>query len=216
VGTKAKIRIAILEDHPFFREGLILWLDQQPNLELACEADSIAPMRRLLEDQRVDVLILDLGLGGCDSLEYIRELSQLYPEMRIVTLSQREESRFALPALERGAHAYVMKTEAADVLGEAIDAVIGGARWVSAALRNRLEPTMLPPVSVKLPHLVGLSSRELEVLTMIGYGCGPKEIARRLEISVKTVEAHRERMKAKLYLSSSRELGEIARRAILG
>jgi DNA-binding NarL/FixJ family response regulator len=210
------LQVGILEDHAFFREGLRFWLDQKPDLEFACEADSVESMRPLLAETPIDVLTLDLGLRDSDALEFIREVSQDYPEIRIVTLSQRQETVFAFPALARGAHAYVMKTEAADVLGEAIATVVGGGRWVSRALRDRLDPVMQPPESVKLPHLVDLSSRELEVLTMIGYGCGPKEVARRLDISVKTVEAHRERMKAKLDLSNSSQLKELATQAVLG
>jgi DNA-binding NarL/FixJ family response regulator len=166
--------------------------------------------RELLPQCQPDIILLDLGLPDTDGQQFIPELRQLAPEARIIVLSQREEGVFAPRAIRAGAHGYLMKTEAAAQLRRAIDAVMAGAFYLShsvAALMPELGGTQ-----ARAQGLANLSDRELQVFTLIGQGLGPKEIANRLLISPKTVEAHRENLKRKLNLESSALLTQRATR----
>src|SRR6187455_679579 len=105
-----KTRILVLDDHPFFRSGLIHWLNQQPTLTCCGDTGSVAAARRAMADLRPDIILLDLRLGDGHGLDLIREFSETHPKTRIIALSQFDENAYAHRALLAGARGYVMKS----------------------------------------------------------------------------------------------------------
>ena len=209
------VRVFIVDDHEFFRTGVTAWMDQQPGLLPCGEAASLAEARSLLADGEADVLLLDLTLPDGDGLDFIGDALKLRPGLKVIVLSQRDEAVFAERAMNSGARGYVMKSEASDQLLEAIHAVVDGGTWLSRAAQAHADPLEL---AVRLRHenaLGELSDRELQVFALIGAGHGPKEIASRLAISTKTVEAHREHIRHKLGLKTAAALTQAAQRWVV-
>jgi DNA-binding NarL/FixJ family response regulator len=208
----SSIRVLIVDDHEFFRTGVTAWMDQQPGLLPCGEAASLAEARGLLSQEQVDVLLLDLTLPDGEGLDFIEDALKLRPGLKVIVISQRDEAVFAARAMRCGAHGFVMKSEASDQLLEAIQAVIEGGTWLSRAAQAQADPLELAARLRSESALGELSDRELQVFALIGAGHGPKEIANRLAISTKTVEAHREHIRHKLGLKSAVALTQAAQR----
>ena len=212
---KPSARVLIVDDHEFFRTGVTAWMDQQPGLLPCGEAASLSGARSLLAEVEADVLLLDLTLPDGDGLDFIGELLKRRPGLKVIVLSQRDEAVFAERALKCGARGYVMKSEASDQLLEAIHAVMDGGTWLSRAAQAQADPLELAVTLRNESALGELSDRELQVFALIGAGHGPKDIASRLAISTKTVEAHREHIRHKLGLRSAAALTQAAQRWVI-
>jgi DNA-binding NarL/FixJ family response regulator len=198
-----KIRVLVVDDHPFFRTGIIQWIDQQQQLSCCGEAGSIAQARSAVQDLKPDVVLLDLHLPDGDGLDLCAELNQSMPEIRILCLTHRDENTYAHRALKAGARGYVMKSEATDTVLAGILAVMNGEIHVSRQVAARALHNLFPDPASSSPDLARLSDRELQVFQLIGAGCGNREISEVLKISTKTVETYRERLKEKLHLSDA-------------
>jgi DNA-binding NarL/FixJ family response regulator len=210
--ARPAVRVLIVDDHEFFRTGVTAWMDQQPGLLPCGEAASLGDAKALLAKAKADVLLLDLTLPDGDGLDFIRKALTLRPGLKVIVLSQRDEAVFAERAIKSGARGYVMKSEASDQLLEAIEAVMNGGTWLSRAAQAQADPLELAARLRSESALGELSDRELQVFALIGAGHGPKEIANRLAISTKTVEAHREHIRHKLGLKSAAALIQTAQR----
>ena len=195
-----KTRVLVVDDHPFFRNGIIQWLNQQETLTCCSEAGTVAEARRAVAELRPDVVLLDLRLGDGDGLDLIRELSETHPQTRIVALSQLDEDTYAHRALRAGARGYVMKSEATETALSAIQTALSGETYVSRRVAARLTHNLFPDPASSSPELARLSDRELQVFQLLGSGSSTREIAERLKISPKTVETYREHLKEKLRL----------------
>lgn len=201
-------RIVIIDDHPFVREGLKQLLAGQSDFELVGEAASMKEAQPLLEAASPDVAVVDLTLGSDDGIDLVRWMREKQPEIRVLVLSMQEEALYAERLLRLGVSGYVMKNVAGtDFLG-ALRKVARGQRHVSSAMGERLLSQMArgrapgpdeDPVS-------SLTERELEVFRLIGAGISTREISQRLDLSMKTVDAHRRHMREKLNLRSTNEL----------
>jgi len=201
-------RIVIIDDHPFVREGLKQLLAGQSEFELVGEASSMKEAQPLLQTASPDVAVVDLTLGSDDGIDLVRWMREQLPDIRVLVLSMQEEALYAERLLRLGVSGYVMKNVAGtDFLG-ALRKVARGQRHVSSAMGERLLSQMArgrapgpdeDPVSA-------LTERELEVFRLIGAGISTREISQRLDLSMKTVDAHRRHMREKLNLRSTNEL----------
>lgn len=203
--------VLIVEDHAVVREGLTRLIDDEPDLNVIGTAVDHASALELLAAARPDVAIVDLSLGYQSGLELIKAISNLDSRVAVLVLSMHDDAVFAERALRAGARGYVNKLEAIDVLLNAVRRILAGEVWLGARARTIvLESVISRDVNRSLPRgLRGgsrLSDRELEVLGLLGAGMGTREIARRLVVSVKTVESHRANLKEKLRLRTSNEL----------
>lgn len=206
-----KIRVMVVDDHPFFRAGIIQWLKQQDSLEFCGEAGSIAEARRLARELRPDVLLMDLRLGDGDGLDLIPELIESHPKTRILVISQFDEDTYAHRALRAGARGYLMKSEPTETALEAIQKISQGETYLSRRVVARLAENLFPDPISKTPELARLSDRELQVFQMIGSGSHTRDIAERLKISPKTVDTYRENLKNKLRLTNGTALTRAAK-----
>lgn len=141
------------------------------------EAGTLEDARVALHKVAPDILLLDLGFKVGDGLEFIREALALQPALRIIVISQRDESVFAERTLKAGASGYLMKSEAVECLLEAIETVMAGEVHLSRTAAAHVAAMAITPGLRKSRDVAGLSDRELQVFALIGAGLGPKEIA---------------------------------------
>lgn len=206
--SPARVRIVIVDDHPLVREGLAALISSAPDLEICGEASGTIEARQLVAAARPDVAIVDLTLNDGNGLELIKEFKAEYPEMKLLVLTMHEESLFAERAMRAGAAGYVHKQQASRTIVQAIRAVQEGKPYLSEEMLRRVMELAFGSQGKERPRstLESLSDRELEVFGLIGRGMTTGAIASALEISQKTVQAHRERIKDKLNLKNSVEL----------
>jgi DNA-binding NarL/FixJ family response regulator len=189
-----KIKVLVVDDHPFLREGLISWINRQPDLVCCGEAESARAAGIAIDRLHPDVVLLDLRLPDRDGLDLIRDLCALHPGLRILVISQNDELTFAHRALKAGARGYVMKSEATDQTLAAIRTVMAGGLHISSPAAATLLEHLFPDPTAKRSDLTSLSDRELQVFMLRGTGRSNHDIAKHLGISVKTVETHCEKL----------------------
>jgi DNA-binding NarL/FixJ family response regulator len=186
----------VIDDHPLFRAGVVAVLNNDPDWAVCAEASNGVEALAAAVKFRPAAAIVDLMLHDDDGLKLIRELRREVPGMRIVALSMLDETVYRPKALHAGASAFLSK--------------LAGPGAILAALR---ESTPRPARVGALPHeLEVLSERELHVFTQLGQGRSTQEIAAALGVSNKTIETHRENIKAKLGLPHANAL--VARAAL--
>ncbi len=195
-----KLRILIVDDHPFFRSGLVQWLNHQERVTSCGEAGSAAEARSAVAELQPDVVLMDLRLGDGDGLNLIRELSSEYPQMRFLALSQFDEDLYAHRAMQAGARGYLMKSEATETVLGAIETVVQGGIHLSPQMAAKLLQNIFPDPCSKTVNLAKLSDREFQVFQLLGCGRSTLQIAVHLKLSPKTVETYREHLKDKLVL----------------
>ncbi|PYJ71918.1 MAG: DNA-binding response regulator [Verrucomicrobia bacterium] len=208
----AKVRILLLDEQPLLRYGISAYLNSQPDMVICGEADNITAAHRKITECKPQLLVTALRLGTGDSLEFVKTLRAEQPNLRILVYSAFEESIFAERAARAGARGYVMKRAPREELAAAIRDILKGGIYVSRevalnafkkSLRRRRKNSH-PPRSANAVE--NLSDREMHIFQLLGSGLGTKQIADSLDLSVKTVESHRENIKRKLHLRSGLEL----------
>jgi DNA-binding NarL/FixJ family response regulator len=205
--TQGRKRILIVDDHPIVREGLVQQLNREPDLAVCAQAGNASYALAAVEQHKPDLALVDINLPGRSGLELIRDLRAMAPQLPILVLSMHDEAVFAERVLRAGGRGYVSKEAGGDKLLEAIRHVLGGQIYVSETVSTRLLDSLSgKPLARTVSPVEQLTDRELEVFTLIGQAKETKEIARRLNMSGKTVEAHRAAIKRKLKLKTGPEL----------
>jgi DNA-binding NarL/FixJ family response regulator len=199
----------VVDDHPLYRHGVTMLVGQELRLESAGEAGSVPEALELLAATRPSIAIVDISLQGQSGLDLVRTIKAEYPDTSVLVVSMHEENLYGERALKAGARGYVMKHESPGVLIGAVRDVIEGRIAVSEELRERIIEGMVGG-KVDAEPVARLSDRELEVFTFIGKGCGAAEIAEKLGLSVKTVNAYRDHIKDKLGTPSAADLRKFA------
>jgi len=208
VPAPAKRRIFIVDDHPIVRQGLAQLIDNEPDLVVSGQGEDAYESLRAIRQNKPTLVLVDVSLKDSDGIELLKELRAQDPDLPVLVLSMHDESLYAERALRAGARGYIMKQEAPQTLLQAIRKVLSGQVYLSEAMGANLLQRMVGGKSPGKPELPmdRLTDRELEVFRMIGAGRSVKEIADKLFISPKTVEAHREHIKEKLGVKSSADL----------
>jgi DNA-binding NarL/FixJ family response regulator len=200
-------RILVVDDHPLMRHGVRELLERQEGLEVCGEADSVADALAGLESSNPDLVIVDISLRDGSGLELVEKLRDRDPSIATLAWSMHDEDLFAERALRAGAMGYVSKAASAGEMVQAARDVLSGKVAVSPAVAQRLLRTVGRDGSKSREGgIASLSNRELTVFELIGNGLTTRQIAERLQLSVKTIDSHRENIKAKLGLESSIEL----------
>jgi len=212
-------RILFLQEHPLLRHGVADYLNSQPDIIVCGETDNIRDARNKIHDCKPQLLLTALRLGTGDSLEFVKSLKSEYPTLLILVYSAFEETIFAERALRAGADGYVMKKAPKEELLEAIREILGGNIYVSrdVAMRAFKKSLETRPENRSAPPSIGiekLSDREMHIFFLLGSGLGNSQIANSLNLSVKTIESHRENIKHKLDLSCSRDLVACAKKYV--
>jgi DNA-binding NarL/FixJ family response regulator len=194
-------------------DALMQLICRQPDLTCTSSADNTLDAKRLVEQCKPDLMLLDLRLKSGDSLDLIKSLRVEHPSVKVLVLSQFDELIFAERALRAGASGYIMKENAANEGLRAVRKVLGGELYfserVAAAVVQR---SLREKPGASHVGLERLSDRELQIFQLIGASYGTREIAEQFHLSPKTVETHRERIKCKLFLHSASELKQFAQK----
>lgn len=200
-----------MDDHPLLRDALVQLITTQPDMACASVADNLADAKRLVERFAPNLVILDLRFKNGDALDFIKTLRLEHPDVQVLVFSQYDESIFAERALRAGAAGYIMKENAAEELLRAIRKVLSGDIYFSEQVGATLVRRSLERKPDAAADGVGrLSDRELQVFQLISASYSTREIAKQLNVSVKTVESHRENIKSKLNLHNAAELHRFA------
>jgi DNA-binding NarL/FixJ family response regulator len=197
-------RVLIVDDHPVVRMGLRAVLERSGRYQIAGEAGAPADALKLAAREQPDALILDLMMGGRDGADLAAQCLRVVPQARILVLSQHDEAIYAERVLAAGARGYLMKGAELDGVVQALDAIMRGEIVLSPRMNARLLGRRLQ----REPggRYSGLSNREMQIFLLIGAGRSTGEIATELNLSPKTVGAHRENIKTKLGLATAAEL----------
>lgn len=204
------IRVFLVDDHPIVRHGMAQLVAAEADLAVCGDAADAASALEAIAAADPGVIILDVSLGATSGIDLIRELKQRAPHAVVLVVSMHDEELYAERALRAGASGYVMKHEATQSILRAIRSVAAGGVFVSEAVSARLLGRWAAGGASDASPLGKLSNRELHVLELIGRGMGTRAIAEQLQVSVKTVESYRARLKDKMNLRSGTELTRFA------
>jgi DNA-binding NarL/FixJ family response regulator len=196
-----------LDDHPITRYGLTQLINHEPDLLVCGEAASAQEALAAIKPAQPDVVLADISMPGRSGLEFIKDMQAQYPEVPVLVMSMHDESIYAERVLRTGGRGYIMKNEGGERLLEAMRRVLSGQICVSPNVSAALLEGFTRrgnSVGEATPRV--LSDREFEVFQLIGQGLSTQQIARRLNLSVKTVGTHRQHIKEKLKARTGPEL----------
>jgi DNA-binding NarL/FixJ family response regulator len=200
-------RLLIVDDHPVFRHGIAQLIGRVPDVTICGEADNAKSALDAMRRSNPDVALVDVSLPGTNGIELLKMMLTERPQLIVLMVSMHDESIYALRALRAGAKGYLMKTQAAENLIEALRKVLGGGLYVSPELGERLVFKVIQGSENDMGSPVDkLSDRELEVLHYFGRGKTTREVAETLHLSVKTIETHRAHIKEKLGFKDAEEM----------
>ena len=207
-----RTRILLVEDHPLMRQAVKETILQEPDLAICGEAGDEAAAMQLVKSTSPHIVLLDLSLGDSGGMDLIKWMVKSDPDLRVLVLSMHDEMLYAERAIRAGARGYLNKRSAPDVIITAIRSVLAGNIYLNPAIVGRILQRLAGGrAEAGIPDVELLSNREMETFELIGAGLGSREISERLSVSVKTVEAYRQRIKEKLGVTTGPEL---ARRAV--
>ena len=203
-----KRQIFLADDHPVTRQGVTVLINQEMDLAVCGEAASAPLAFDLIQKLKPDLAIVDISLKTSSGLELSKNLTALQPALLILVMSMHDEALYAERSLRAGAMGYVMKQDASEKVLTAIRTVLQGDFFISDKIKvkmlhqtvgNRKQEVVASPIET-------LSDREMEVFQLIGNGFSTREIAGRLNLSVKTIDSYREHLKLKLHVDSGTDL----------
>lgn len=203
-----KKKVALIDDHPLIRQGVRLLISAESDMEVCGEAGTANEALELFEKTNPDVAVVDLTLKESSGLELIKDAHIRCPKMRILVLSMRDEGFYAERVLRAGARGYITKEEGPKKVLEGIRRVLSDEICISDRVASRLMSKIIqgPRGAAQGLAVDTLTDRELEIFELVGNGLPTREISKRLHISTKTVDSHREHIKGKLKLESAAEL----------
>jgi DNA-binding NarL/FixJ family response regulator len=189
------IQVLLADDHALVRAGIRALLERIDQVEVVGEAGDGLQALELIKQLTPDVVLLDLTMPGLSGFEVLKETHEKFPDVNMIVLSVHDSEEYAFHALRSGAVGYLPKSAASAELEVAIERVLQGEKYLS--------PSIAPEASLELSKsavepITDLTPRQVEVLTLISAGSSTKDIARTLNISVKTVETHRAQLMERL------------------
>jgi DNA-binding NarL/FixJ family response regulator len=182
------IGLMIVEDHPVVRYGLRLQLESNQRYRIVGETDNSDEALRIARELNPAVALVDVGLPGTDGIELTRLLSSEFPALAVLIVSMHADEEHVSRAVRAGARGYILKDSPLHQIVAAVEAVAAGGTYYTFGIVEAVYSEPPQP----------LSPRELEILQYLIEGCSNKEIARRLKLSVRTIESHREAIRRKL------------------
>jgi len=192
------IKILLVDDHPLVRDGLRARLEAMPQFEVVAEAGGASEALEQAARCRIDLVLMDINMRGTNGIEATALFKQAFPQIAVLILSMHDKVEYVSQAIQAGARGYVLKDAPGKDIVVAIETVMSGGIYYSAALARQLAQPQNQDNQ--------LTTREHEVLRHIANGESNKQIARALDLSVRTVETHRLNIKRKLGIEGQAEL----------
>ncbi|MCK3781083.1 response regulator transcription factor [Ensifer sesbaniae] len=206
------IRVAVVDDHPLFREGVIRSLSEIEGFEIVAEGSSKDDATQIAGSLRPDIMLMDISMPG-GGLEAIPAVLQIVPSQKIIMLTVSEDGDDVTTALDRGATGYVLKGVGARALADVIRTVASGDRYVAPTLSAKLLSSRAPAAGSKSGLVANLTPREREVLELVAAGMSNKHVAIQLDLQEKTVKHHMTQIMTKLGAANRTEAAMVLRDA---
>ncbi len=201
-----KQKIYLIDDHPVIIEGLKKMLEGQSDIQVVGTSEDANTAMDQIPDLKPNLIMLDITLKDRSGVDLIKKFKQTYPDVLILVYSMHDENVYAERSLRAGAMGYLMKGETNARVLLAIRQVLGGGFFFSASLLGNIVAGGGPRSGARGEPGRMLSDRQLEIFEMVGRGFDSHTIATKLELSAKTVDAHKANIRQKLGLDSAREL----------
>lgn len=206
-----KKKIFVVEDHPIFRLGISELINQEEDLVVCGSAESVHQAMREIDRLAPDLLIVDISLKNSDGIELVKEIHNQRKDLPMMILSMHDEFLYAERALRAGARGYIMKEEAMESVVFAIRQVLAGNLYFNDQVKEHILFQLSGGSgAADADPIKRLTDRELEVFRLIGQGFSTRDIAGKLNLSIKTIGTYRERIKEKLGLTNATELVRLA------
>jgi DNA-binding NarL/FixJ family response regulator len=199
-------KVAIIEDHPMFRERLAQLINKEPDMIVCGEADNIRDGFDLVSKGKATVAIVDILLNGSNGLELIKNLRSAGSNVPLLVLSMHDETVYAERALRAGANGYITKNEASSKIMTALRRVLAGEIYVGERMTTKLLGSVIGLRRGRATGMEALTDRELEVFELLGRGHTTRQISAELGVGGATVETYRARIKDKLKLANAAQL----------
>lgn len=188
----ANIRVMLADDHKIVRDGIKLMLESQTGIDLISEAENGEQVLKMLEDEPVDIIVMDINMPEKDGIETTKAVKESFPDVKVLALTMSNDELHIRQMIQAGASGYIMKSAGRSELKEAISAIIEGRHYFSS---DATQSIMMDLVKGKgkstNPDPIHITDRELEILELIVQEYTNQEIAKKLYISSRTVDAHR-------------------------
>lgn len=209
------ISVLVADDHMFIREAVASLLSADPDLTLVGEADNGRSALQQALEKRPDVLLMDIGMPRLNGLEAARQVRSMAPDVKIILLTAFGNDQYIQQVVDGNIHGYILKDSPSNLLTHAIHEVAKGGKFYSPVISRRMrtiydEATSRGAGKTPPPPAIKLTSREVEVLQLIAEGAANKQIAGELNISIKTVEKHRQNLMDKLRIHDTASLTRYA------
>jgi len=200
-----QINIILADDHRIFRDGLKSLLAGNDFIHIMSEASSGEELLEMLKSSRPDVVIVDITMQGASGIDVSREISSLYPDIKIMILSMHTNEEFVVNSIKAGAKAYLPKDTSKEELLEAIKVIYDGGEYYGKSVLDNFLRSYIKKVKNEEnnPENEELTQREIEILKLAASSYTNKEISEKLFISVKTVDAHKNHIMQKLKLKNT-------------
>jgi DNA-binding NarL/FixJ family response regulator len=192
------MRILLADNHTLVRAGIRSLLEALPGVHVVGEAADGREALTMTKERQPDVVFMDIAMEGMNGLEATRRVVKNHPRTRVIILSIHCNEEYVSQALRAGASGYMLKDAAPAELEIAINAVGNGATYLSPTVSRRVVDDYLRRVGANAMPMETLTPRQREVLQLVAEGCSTKEIARKLDVSIKTVETHRMQLMERL------------------
>lgn len=192
------LRVILADDHTLVRAGLRSLVEQLKDVTVVAEASNGHEVLSLASAHQPDVVLMDITMPGMNGFEAALRLKKDHPQVKIIILSMHASEEYVLQALRAGASGYLVKDSAPLELGLALQAVARGETYLSPPISRQVVDHYVQRVGQGDQPLAHLTGRQREILQLIAEGGSTKEIARKLNVSVKTVETHRAQLMERL------------------
>ena len=202
-----KLKIVIADDHALLRNGLRLLINGQADMEMIGEAEDGEMAVKVVTEKKPEVVLMDISMPRLNGKQATEQLKRVLPHLKILALTRHTDTSYLQQLLRAGVDGYVLKQSDADELLRAIRSVVKSGKYLDPALSEKVMGTYVGRLNVRNTSRLGeVTEREEEILRFIAQGYSNKDIATRLDVSVKTVEAHKANAMNKLDLHSRVEI----------
>jgi DNA-binding NarL/FixJ family response regulator len=192
------VRVLLADDHALVRGGIRALLNTIEGVEVVGEAGNGPDALRLVAELKPDIVLMDVTMPGLNGFEVLEQSKKQFPNIRVIILTVHDAGEYAIQALRAGAAGFLPKSAAANELQLAIEVVSRGETYVSGEVSRKTLLQLSQGLTGRTGPMASLTPRQREILTLIAEGLSTKDISRRLNISVKTVESHRAQLMERL------------------
>ena len=204
-------KIILADDHLMFRAGLKTLIERTEGFTVIDEAGHGEELLNKLKRRRCDLVVMDLSMPRMSGMDALQQIVEKYPRMKVLVLTMQKDTQYFHRAMLTGASGYVLKDDAFEQLVKAMQTILTGEQFISPSIRSLVnEQIEAPKGKSPAPSIDFLTKRECQVLKLIASGLANKNIARQLDISIRTVEVHRSNLIKKLGIKTTAGLVKYA------